>query len=409
VAEFESDAASDAALKTAWELWQTTADDVRAAIEATERFQDDPRERGAAYQSLLEAQAMAYNIAVAPRRFMEHPRPFHHSTWHDNLLALGQPIQDFKYSGLFLDGRRTYTARVRRGASKLWLTQVHNKCLGDPESVEIGNYDYDEFEFDADGTADITFSAQEHPGNWIRLDGDSSFNWLVMRRILGDWEDDLGDFEFVSATPAPPVLDPTAEAAESITAAAHLVRYLVSAFTIGLHQLYIGRAGDKNAWATMPGAEVKDSLIGSRSTVYVPAVFQIGADEAVVVEWDVPESAYWSFQVGDIWSRPLDYLHHQTDLNMERATIDPDGKVRIVVALTDPGVPNWIDPCGRTEGTLVMRNYRAATDTTVPDLRVVPLADLASALHPETARCTPEQRTEALARRRRGAARLVAQ
>jgi hypothetical protein len=401
--------ASDAALKTAWELWQTTADDVRAAIESTERFADDPAQRGAAYQSLLEAQAMAYNIAVAPRRFMEHPRPFHHSTWHDNLLALGQPIQDFKYTGLFLDGRRTYTARVRRGASKLWLTQVHNTCLGDPESKEIGNYDYDDFEIGADGTFEITFSAQEHPGNWIRLDGDSSFNWLVMRRILGDWEDDLGDFEFVHATPALPVEDPTAEAAESITAAAHLVRYLVSAFTIGLHQLYIGRAGGRNAWATMPGAEVKDSLIGSRSTVYVPAVFQIGADEAVVVEWNVPESAYWSFQVGDIWSRPLDYLHHQTDLNMERAVVDPDGKVRIVLALTDPGVPNWLDPCGRTEGTLVMRNYRAVADTTAPDLRVVPLADLPAALHPETPRCSPEQRAEALARRRRGAARLVAQ
>jgi hypothetical protein len=230
-----------------------------------------------------------------------------------------------------------------------------------------------------------------------------------MRRILGDWEDDLGDFEFVHATPALPVEDPTAEAAESITAAAHLVRYLVSAFTIGLHQLYIGRAGGRNAWATMPGAEVKDSLIGSRSTVYVPAVFQIGADEAVVVEWNVPASAYWSFQVGDIWSRPLDYLHHQTDLNMERAVVDPDGKVRIVLALTDPGVPNWLDPCGRTEGTLVMRNYRAVADTTAPDLRVVPLADLPAALHPETPRCSPEQRAEALARRRRGAARLVAQ
>ncbi len=404
-----TDFSADAALKAAWELWHSTAEDVRAAIENTDRFRNDPAQRGAAYQSLLEAQAMAYNIAVAPRRYMEHPRVFNHSTWHDNLLALGQPIQDFKYTGLFLDGRRTYSARIRRGESKLWLTQVHNKCLGDPESKEIGNYDYDDFAANPDGTIDLVFSAQEHPGNWIRLDSDSAFNWLVMRRILGNWTDDLGDFEFTSATPAPEITDPTAEAAESIAAAAHLVRYLVNAFTIGLHTLYAARAGGVNTWATMPGAEVKDSLIGSRSTVYVPAAFRIEPDEALLIEWDVPVSAYWSFQVGDVWSRPLDYLNHQTDLNMNRASVDADGKVRIVVSLSDPGVPNWLDTCGRREGTVVMRNYRSPADTTVPDLRVVKTVDLPNLLPADHPRCTPEQRAAAIERRRTEAARLVAQ
>ena len=404
-----TDDASETALKAAWELWHSTAEDVRAAIEASDRFQHDEASRGAAYQSLLEAQAMAYNIAVAPRRYMEHPRVFNQSTWHDNLLALGQPTQDFKYSGLFLDGRRTYHARVRRGESKLWLTQVHDKCLGDPESKEIGNYDYDDFTAGPDGTIELVFSAEEHPGNWIRLAGDSPFNWLVMRRIMADWTDDLGDFEFTSATPALPVDDPVVEAAESIAAAAHLVRYLVTVFTIGLHSLYAARAGGLNAWATMPGAEVKDSLIGSRSTVYVPAAFRIEPDEAIVITWDVPQSAYWSFQLGDVWSRPLDYLNHQTDLNMNRAVPDADGKVRVVVSLDDPGVPNWLDPCGRREGTIVMRNYRAAGDTTVPDLRVVKAADVRGLLHPDTPACSAKQRAQALARRRTDAAALVAQ
>jgi hypothetical protein len=159
----------------------------------------------------------------------------------------------------------------------------------------------------------------------------------------------------------------------------------------------------------MPGAEVKDSLIGSRSTVYVPAVFRLEPDQAILIEWDVPVSAYWSFQLGDVWSRPLDYLHHQTDLNLNRATVDADGKVRVVVSLSDPGYANWLDPCGRREGTIVMRNYRSPADTTVPDLRVVPLAELANLLPADTARCTPEQRADALARRRKEAALLAAQ
>ncbi len=393
-------------LDAAWAEWRTAIEDTRAAIENTDRFREQPALRGPAYQSLLEAQAMAYSIAVAPRRQMAHARPFHHSTWHDNLFALGQPIQDFKYSGLFLDGQRTYTARGRIGDVRLWLTQVHTHVLGDPRAKEIGNYDWAlDFDLGPGGEFEVTFSPDKHEGNWIRLDPDSRYNWLVMRRIFGDWSGDVGELVFDrSADVAPP--DPDAEA-DSIAAAAHLLRYLVRVFTIGLHDLYIARAGGVNAWATMPGAEVADDLIGSRSTTYVPGVFRIAPDEALVIDWEPPRSAYWSVQLGDVWSRPLDYLHHQTDVNDARAVLDADGRFRAVISVADPGVPNWLDPCGNTEGTMVVRDYRAQNVTQRPNLTLVPRAELRSVLPADTPGITPDARRATLERRRLTASQFL--
>jgi hypothetical protein len=385
-------------LQQAWTEYRDAAERARALLESTARFSDHPDLQGPAYAGLLEAQAMAYNFVIAPTR-SDVPEIFWQSTWYADLYCLGQPISDFSYGGLFLDGRGRYRLHGRIGDLRLLLLQVHTGMQGVPGSTEIGNYVLDDAA-DADGRFSLTIGGSDDAD--IRLDPTSAENFLLVRRITGDWFDDLGtlDVEVVEPPPAR-AHDPATVAARIRTAAAFL-EYLVRVFTVGLYDLYIARAGATNAWAAMPGAEVATSLVGSPSTTYVPAVFSIAEDEALVAEWDPPTSAYWSFQVGDVWSRPLDVTHHQTDLNMVRAAIDPDGRVRVVLCLTDPGYANWLDPCGHRTGTLVVRNYRARDDTVPPTLRVVPLADLAAALPEGAARRTPEERRRDLEHRRAG-------
>lgn len=126
-----------------------------------------------------------------------------------------------------------------------------------------------------------------------------------------------------------------------------------------------------------------------------------------MIEWDAPDSAYWSIQLGTVWSRPLDSMHRQTDINMARAVLDADGRFRVVICPDDPGVPNWLDPYGNLEGTMVVRNYRDPTATTPPAVRVVKAAEPRSVLPPETPIVTPDDRRQALARRRAGARALV--
>lgn len=130
-------------------------------------------------------------------------------------------------------------------------------------------------------------------------------------------------------------------------------------------------------------------------------MYELEPDEALVVEWDTVESAYWSWQLGDVWSNALDFVNYQTDLNSGDAVVDGDGKVRAVVCDSDPGVPNWLDTRGRREGVVVLRNYQEQSPSVSPVARKVKLTDLHAELPAETPMVSPEQRAERLRRRRR--------
>jgi len=45
---------------------------------------------------------------------------------------------------------------------------------------------------------------------------------------------------------------------------------------------------------------------------------------------------------------------------MGNAHYETDGSVKIVVAHTDPGIPNWLNTCAHSEGTMCWRWYRLA-------------------------------------------------
>jgi hypothetical protein len=396
---------SDAsALRQAWDAFHSASDEARVLIEKTERFRSRPEYRGRAYASLMEAQAWAYNFAIAPRLNVQHPQIYWHSTWHANVFGLGQPFQDCRYGGLFLDGQRTYRLSGTLGAVKLLLMQVHSRLLGDPHSEEIGNYDFHAFQLGDGGSFEVVISATEHDGNWIRLDPDSDYNFILIRRIVGDWHDDLGTLSLTDVSPsmdctAGPQWDEDMQAA--ISSGTRFLTYLVRDYIVGLYDLYIERAGGrKNSWATMPGKDFSTWLIGSPSVTYVPGIYDLSHDEAVIVEWDPPASAYWSIQLGDVWSRPLHYMDHQTDINMERAVLDSDGKFRAVISIEDPGVANWLDPTGNTEGTVVVRSYRSRGETVAPKMLKVAASDLKAHLPADTALVSLQERQAALDYRR---------
>lgn len=389
-------------VRQAWDRFYASVDDARRAAENTQRFREYPELSAQIYPAILEAQAMAYHAAVVPRRHRQSPRVYWNALFYDDATCLGTPIQDFRYGTLYLDGRRTYRLKGRIAEAKLLLMQVHSHLLGDPASEEIGNYDFQDFELGENGSFEITVSAEEHKGNWIRLSPDSSYNFLLVRAIMGDWSDELSTLTVEAIEPGTPVDDPDEEVAQGLAAAEAFFRYLVDVYIVGLYDIYIRRAGgQKNQWVTMPGAEVATSLVGSQSTTYVPGVYEIMPDEALIIEWQPPDSDYWSVELGDIWSRPSDFMNKQTDVNMTRARIDPDGVFRAVISPEDHGFANWLDPNGNLVGVVVMRNYRSRSETVAPSLTRVKAAELADHLPSDTARVSAEQRRKDLAYRRR--------
>jgi len=128
--------------------------------------------------------------------------------------------------------------------------------------------------------------------------------------------------------------------------------------------------------------------------------YDIKPDEVLIIETDPPKAKYWGISLGDVWFASIDYTYHHSSLNDAQAAVDSDGKIRFVLAHQDPGVANWLDVVGTGFGIVLFRRY-LVEQPTVPDTRLVKLADLRAALPPDTATMTPAQRKALVERRKR--------
>jgi len=90
--------------------------------------------------------------------------------------------------------------------------------------------------------------------------------------------------------------------------------------------------------------------------------------------------------------------------NGRQAHVDDDGKVRVVVAHADPGVPNWLDTEGRPLGMAVYR-YVGARTRPQPTATVLGLEEVRAAVGEAHPTVSPEARRHQLADRYRAAQR----
>ena len=132
--------------------------------------------------------------------------------------------------------------------------------------------------------------------------------------------------------------------------------------------------------------------------------WKLGSDEALIIEVTPPIGLYWSLSIGNVWWETIDYAEHITSLNGHQAVVDGDGVFRAVIAHRDPGVANWLDTAGHTEGPMILRCVRTES-APVPTTSVVRFDELDAVLPPGTERVTPEQRALTIANRRAAVAR----
>ncbi len=133
--------------------------------------------------------------------------------------------------------------------------------------------------------------------------------------------------------------------------------------------------------------------------------FDLAPGQALVVSVGKSDAAYQGFEAADAFAQSLPYATHQSSLNATQAQLSSDGRYWFVVSSTDPGVPNWIDTEGYTQGFLFLR-WQELTGTLPPvddpTSQVVALSALRSALPAGTPRITPAQRKASLTGTRQG-------
>jgi len=249
----------------------------------------------------------------------------------------------------------------------------------------------------ADGRFELLLAA-ERPRGWrgdfLPIHADARY--VAVRQYLVDWERETParfEIERVGGAGVPPAPLTAAAIADRIDAAAEW-----TLATSGFWTQWVERL--REAWRPGQIAPAQRYPGGAPDVFYGNDWYRLGADEALVFESEPPDARYWQIELCDVWFRSLDYATRQSSLNQKQAAIDADGRLRVVIAHRDPGVPNWLDTAGHAEGML---QYRWAWTRTnpAPTLRSVGFADLARALPAATPRITPEERRRVITARQR--------
>jgi hypothetical protein len=111
---------------------------------------------------------------------------------------------------------------------------------------------------------------------------------------------------------------------------------------------------------TMPNELVtaEAAALGSADTtpdnLYLIGTFRLEPSQALVVDFVPPQSRYWSCTLENIWHECLEPRRRRSSITNVHAA-EKDGRVRLVISGSDPGVPNWLDTGGRHRGFVILR------------------------------------------------------
>jgi hypothetical protein len=316
-------------------------------------------------------------------------------------MKLGGDVSDFTYRQAWISGEHTYRITGQRGTAR-WLNitvqgprpttipgtafpSLHEPFGDVPECNILGS----QLRTDADGRFELIVGGPEGPANWLPTTPGS--RKLFIREAFDAWDE-----------------TPTALTIERIGMAEPrpmaTPEQMIAAFDwAGDFVTGLMRDWPEHAWRTsggvcdpaqrnrFPADKAADSADDAkRGRMAAHMVWRLAPDEALIVEmpW---HDGFWIFGMGGPFVGSMDFLHRPTSTTPARTAVDGDGVVRLILAHDDPGLYNWLDTQGFSDGNLTYRNLMSRNPATFRT-QVVACADLMAHLPADTVRVTPQQR-----------------
>lgn len=287
-----------------------------------------------------------------------------------DLVKIGADNPDNVYLSANIRGDRTYRITGTRGSIAYFsIGSKANRYAKDGTMASTGELTDADLSIAADGTVEIIASASEQGTNWLPLAPDST--GLVVRQtyldrtseVPGEWH-----IEQIGGPAEPAELTPEflAKALQRAALSVHGTAATFAHWT----RTFMKRPNELPDF----GQEMFQRAGGDPEIFYLHGYWALEPGEAWVIETDVPDCPYWNFQLDNWWMESLDH-HRRITVNKHTATLDADGRLTIVVAERDPGVGNWIDTCGHSSGTALLR-WLGATEHPLPKCRVVRMEEV---------------------------------
>jgi len=380
--------------------WSQYVDLLKPAEEVVNAI---PGERGTQIRADLYRQ---FAMTLSQGYFLYFQSDSNHPEWSPlwNSAFLAQPNPDDVYYYAPVDDSGVYRVVGQRGTSPIVNFTVGNYLwgLGKQPGPSFGDYELDKMDLDADGNFEIIFSMERpegHSGNWVPLKPTSKY--IMLRQRSYDWGREQ-DVRIAIERLNGPALKPHMPAATIDHNLKELFEYVKRVSSLALE--WVNRTHQRGFVNKFNINKYEEGgASASWPQVYWECIYQFDKGEALILETDIPSvHKYWNIQVTDaIWNQ-VEMIYRQSSLNGFQAKLDPDGKFRAVVSAEDPGIANWLDSGGSYYGMLIGRWYGCDTHP-VAQLKKVKLSELKDHLPPDSHWVTPEERNEALHRRRIGA------
>lgn len=267
----------------------------------------------------------------------------------------------------------------------------------------LAHYDLDaDVHLDKAGRFEVVLSAErpkDWKGDWWKLDKTATFLWVRQRAY--DWTNEV-DGRFAIERLDLPAARPR-DSADRVAAGLRQLPAWTAAWAEWRAQ-WIKRLKDKGLVNKVEAQDLSKQG-GIANQRYLQGLFDLQPDEALILETSIPkECRYWGFQLADEMTNTLDWMNRQSSLNGFTTRRDGDGKVRIVIASRDPGVPNWLDVVEHRRGMIVGR-WKECSSYPEPTITKLKVADVRAALPVDTPSVSADAR-EASIRARREAVQL---
>ncbi len=374
----------DADLPAAWAHLQERLSEAERLVVSTP-VNKNPLDYAAGMRHLMVLLAVGIDMAL---RADPDPVLAVNRARMDDIVTWGLECPDCLYLSASLRAGETYRLFGNRGTARYVGLQTMDGIAA------TANCLVDDLEVDPDGNFEAILSADEHDGNWLQLAGDHPT--LTVRNFFYDWDTESPaalSIERVGSgvLPAGHRVDMNVSVSRQLHALGEFVYDNLKFF------LDFGAMPQANGFVppmdmTQMGAAAENRPVIGR--------FELEPDEALILELPPPKGVYWSISLGNPWLETIHYGRHHSSLNGHQVVVDPDGMARFVIAARDPGVANWLDTAGHSNGAMLLRCVRTES-APVPDSRVVNFEEVKSALPAETVMISPDDRAKVIAARRR--------
>lgn len=318
--------------------WQRFCGRLAAAGDRLLRDVSDPTEQAEGVHHLANQVAcwLTYAVGYADPA---HPAFFRSS---DPTYQWGGPNADQVARRAAIDGRCTYRITGTMGSCEEFILQIKTGASQSGGAGVVSEVSASELDLTAGDSIDLVLSSTRVPGRWIELHPDAAF--VHIRDYYFDWQP-TEPATFVIEQIEPHVPPRPARTAALVAAvlddAAREIEHSIEFWSSYQDRMLAGSAANE---FTLP----RGAAGGVQAICYSHAGVALRADQALLLELDPDDAPLWDVQLYNRpWYEALDFAYRATNTNHRLSTRDDDGKVRIVIAASDPGSANWLDTEGR--------------------------------------------------------------